>query len=163
MIYESLLEYLTLAAGIVSPLVLILGAGYQYLIKNCKKRKAKEVEKIKRILGRDGFLVAVTSLFYGWQLFWNPGILENYRVYDIVDSIVNNHWIGLAFMITGLVKIIGVVFSIPLFRKIGLVTMSFLWGMFFISFLMSPPPNTVWVLSWGIVMILIRTSIREDG
>lgn len=48
MIYKSLLEYLTLAAGIVSPLVLILGAGYQYLIKPWEKRKAKEVEKAQK-------------------------------------------------------------------------------------------------------------------
>lgn len=48
MIYDSLVEYLTLVAGIVSPLVLILGFGYQYFIKPWEKRKAKEVEKAQQ-------------------------------------------------------------------------------------------------------------------
>lgn len=48
MIYDSLVEYLTLVAGIVSPLMLILGFGYQYFIKPWEKRKAKEAEKAQQ-------------------------------------------------------------------------------------------------------------------
>lgn len=48
MIYDSIVEYLTLVAGIVSPLVLILGFGYQYFIKPWEKRKAKEIEKAQQ-------------------------------------------------------------------------------------------------------------------
>lgn len=48
MIYESLVEYLTLVAGIVSPLALILGFGYKYFIEPREKRKAKEAEKAQQ-------------------------------------------------------------------------------------------------------------------
>ena len=48
MIYDNILEYLTLVAGIVSPLMLILGFGYQYFIKPWEKRKAKEAEKAQQ-------------------------------------------------------------------------------------------------------------------
>ena len=48
MIYESLVEYLSLVAGIVSPLALILGFGYKYVIEPREKRKAKEAEKAQQ-------------------------------------------------------------------------------------------------------------------
>lgn len=114
------------------------------------------------ILDREGFIIAIGGFLYGRQLFKNPNILENYKVYDIIDELANNRDIGLIFMIVGIVQFIGVVFDYKILRRLGFVLMSSLFAMFMVSFFMSPPPNTVWVLTGIIFFSLIRASAREE-
>lgn len=121
------------------------------------------IDKLKRRIFRDGFVVAIGSFLYGMQIFIHPHILENYKVYQIVNKIFDNHTIGFLFMIVALFKIIGTLLNIKIFREIGLLCLSFFWGVFFFSFLFTPPPNTVWTLSLTMCLILIQASAREDG
>lgn len=114
------------------------------------------------ILDREGFIIAVGGFLYGRQMFKYPHILENYKVYDIVDELADNRIIGLVFMVIGVLQFIGVVFDIKIIRQTGFVVMSSLFAMFMVSFYMSPPPNTVWILTGIIFFSLIRASAREE-
>lgn len=120
-------------------------------------------KKILQSLGRDGVLVALGSLLYGIQIFRFPHILSEYQVYTIVDDFADNRMIGFMFILVASFKIVGSLINRPLLRKIGLVGLSFLWGLFFFSFLLSPPPNIIWTLALTMCLILIRASLREDG
>lgn len=111
---------------------------------------------------KEGFIVAWGSLLYGIQLFRFPGILENYRVYQIVDDIMNNQHLGLLFIMFALTKIIGIFIKKPIMRRIGLIGLVFLWGMFSVSFMLSPPPNTVWTLSVTMLAVLIKASFNSE-
>lgn len=111
---------------------------------------------------KEGFIVACGSLLYGIQLFRFPTILENYRVYQIVDDIMNNRQLGLLFIMLALIKIVGVLNNNRIMRRIGLIGLVFLWGMFSVSFILSPPPNTVWTLSITMLSILIKASFNGE-
>lgn len=111
---------------------------------------------------KEGFIVACGSLLYGIQLFRFPTILENYRVYQIVDDIMNNRHLGLLFIMFALIKIVGVLNNKKNMRRFGLLGLAFLWGMFSVSFILSPPPNTVWILSITMLSILIKASFNGE-
>ena len=113
-------------------------------------------------IDRPGFIVAIGSFLYGMQIYLNPQILETYQVYKIIDGLIDNYLIGSAFMLTSICVIGGILFNVVLLRKIGIVILSFLWGMFFVSFLISPPPNTVWTLSLTMCLTLIKASLGDD-
>lgn len=119
--------------------------------------------RIVNVFQRDGGVVAIGTLLYGFQIFRYPHILENYAIYNIVNRILDNRVLGFWFIVSAIIKIIGSAFDKAYLRKIGMVSMGFLWGMFTVGFFISPPPNTVWALSITMVMILIRASIKEDG
>lgn len=117
---------------------------------------------LKHRVDRAGFVVSIGSFLYGMQIYNNPNILETYRVYDIIDGLIDNHLIGLIFMLISVIKIIGILVNNSILRKVGIISLSFLWGMFFVSFLISPPPNTVWTLSLTMCLTLIRASLKGD-
>lgn len=117
---------------------------------------------LKHRVDRAGFVVAIGSFLYGMQIYNNPNILETYRVYKIINSLLDNQLIGLIFMIISVIKIVGILLNNLILRKVGIISLSFLWGMFFVSFLISPPPNTVWTLSLTVCLTLIRASLKGD-
>ena len=119
--------------------------------------------RILNVFKSDGGLISIGTLLYGLQIFKYPHILENYAIYSIVNSILNHKVLGVWFIVSAMIKISGNMFDKANLRKVGMVSMGFLWGMFTVGFFISPPPNTVWTLSLTMVMILLRASIKEDG
>lgn len=118
---------------------------------------------LRSLEGGNGVLVAFGSFLYGLQIFRFPHILSSYQVYTIVDDFTDNRFLGILFLSAALVKIFGSLLRKPLLGKIGLVSLSFLWGVFFFSFLISPPPNTVWTLALTMCLILFRASLWGDS
>ena len=63
----------------------------------------------KVILRWDSFVLAIGSMLYGFQLYVFPGILENFAVYQIIRETFDHKSIGLFFMVTGLIKLVGII------------------------------------------------------
>ena len=117
--------------------------------------------KLLIALKLDSFVVAMTSVLYGTQLILFPHILQTYKVYTLIRELFDNTAIGLAFIILGLLKIIGIIFNNRTIRHVSIRGLLFLWLVFFIAFLISPPPNTVWVYSLAMVILSTGSAYME--
>ena len=71
-------------------------------------KEGKEMNKII-ILKWDSIILGFTSIVYGLTLYLNPDILKTYQLYQIIDEIFDNHYVALAFVVLGAIKLIGVV------------------------------------------------------
>lgn len=100
-----------------------------------------------------GFTLAILSIVYGIQLYLHPSILQMYRVYNLIESFVDHHTLGLIFIFLGALKLFGILFKNTLIKRISLIGLSVVWIMYGVAFAMSPPPNTIWIFSFGIVML----------
>ena len=114
------------------------------------------------ILKWDSFVLAVGSVLYGLQLYIHPHILENYKVYDIIDEMFDHKAIGLLFMVAGLMKLTGIAFNSPRLRFLSVRVLIFLWLMFMVSFLITPPPNTVWIMAFTFTALGLGVITREE-
>ena len=114
------------------------------------------------VLKWDSFVLAIGSILYGLQLYIHPSILENFAVYDIIDEMFDNKFIGLLFMVAGLTKLIGITLNSPRLKFLSVRLLIFLWLMFMVSFIMTPPPNTVWIMAFMATALGLGTIIREE-
>ena len=100
-------------------------------------------EKLRVLL----FPIVVPSLIYGIWLSLFPSILNNYKVYTLIRELVTHWQVGGIFIILSILIIIA--FKLRK-RKMLIATSSILlsvWCMFTVAFILSPPPNTVWVFA----------------
>ncbi len=51
------------------------------------------------ILKWDSLVLSIVSVFYGLQLLLHPAILQEYRVYQLVDELFDYRTISAVFMI----------------------------------------------------------------
>ena len=109
----------------------------------------------------DSFVVAATSILYGLQLILYPHILQTYKIYAVIRDLFDNTAIGVAFVVFGLAKLLGIVINNSLLKKASIRGLLFLWLVFFIAFLISPPPNTVWVYSLAMVVLATGSAFKE--
>ena len=109
----------------------------------------------------DSLVVSLTSILFGMQLILYPHILQTYKVYTLIRELFDNTVIGLAFIILGLAKLIGIWFDYKLLKQFSIRGLLFLWLVFFMAFLVSPPPNTVWVYSLAMVMLATGSAFKE--
>ena len=100
-------------------------------------------EKVKVLL----YPVAFFALVYGIWISIQPTILRNYDVYRLISNIVEPYQIGGIFIALS----VGMLVSYWLSNRKLLFTFTMLlmiiWSVFTVSFIISPPPNTVWLLS----------------
>ena len=100
-------------------------------------------EKVKVLL----YPVAMFALVYGLWISIQPSILRNYDVYRLISNILEPYQIGGIFIALA----IGMFVSYWLRSRRLLFTFTMLlmiiWSVFTVSFVISPPPNTVWLLS----------------
>ena len=112
-------------------------------------------------LKMDSLVVGLTSVLFGMQLILYPHILQTYKIYTLIREMFDNTIIGACFIVFGLGKIIGVVINNKILRKISIRGLLFLWLVFFIAFLATPPPNTVWVYSLAMVILATGSAFKE--
>ena len=112
-------------------------------------------------LKMDSLVVGLTSVLFGMQLILYPHILQTYKIYTLIREMFDNTIIGTCFIVLGLGKIIGVIINNKILRKISIRGLLFLWLVFFIAFLVSPPPNTVWVYSLAMVILATASAFKE--
>lgn len=109
----------------------------------------------------DSFVVSLTSILFGIQLILYPHILQTYKIYTLIRELFDNTVIGMAFILLGLAKLLGIVLNNKLMKQVSIRGLLFLWLVFFIAFLISPPPNTVWVYSLAMVVLATGSAFKE--
>lgn len=100
-------------------------------------------EKLKVLI----YPVAIPTFLYGLWITMFPSILENYQVYALINSFVQSWEIGSLFMASGVLVF---VFFYTKARRLLMITgivILMLWTMFAVSFISTPPPNTVWLFA----------------
>ena len=116
----------------------------------------------KVILKWDSYVLVIGSMLYGFQLYVFPNILENFAVYQIIREMFDHKTIGLIFMAISLIKLVGIITNnsrIKFFAVRGLI---FLWMLFMVSFLLTPPQNTVWIMAFMALSLGLGIIIREE-
>lgn len=121
-------------------------------------------QKIKSIiiLKRVSIILIVDSFLYGFQLFRHPEILEHYAVYTMIRELFDARLIGSVFMILSGLKIYGVIKNCPIAKKLARTGLMFVWFVFLIAFMVTPPPNTVWILAFTNVMLIVISTISSN-
>lgn len=114
------------------------------------------------VLKWDSFVLAIGSVLYGLQLYLFPGILQTFKVYDIIDEMFDHKSIGLLFIVAGLTKIIGIALNSPRLKFLSVRALIFLWLMFMVSFLLTPPVNTIWIMAFMATTLGLGIIIREE-
>lgn len=90
---------------------------------------------------------AIPTFLYGLWITMFPSILEIYDVYNLINSFVASWEIGSFFMTLG---VLAFIFFKTKARKLLIIVsiiILMLWTMFAVSFISTPPPNTIWIFS----------------
>ena len=116
------------------------------------------------ILKWDSIVLGITSIVYGLTLYLNPGILKTYQLYQIIDEIFDNHYVtvAVAFVVLGAIKLIGVVKSSKPLKRISIIGLTAFWSIFSVSFMMTPPTNTVWIFSLAMALIAFGIALKGE-
>lgn len=109
----------------------------------------------------DSVVLTIGSFLMGYSLFFFPSILGTYNVYEMIRDIFDNRIIGIAFMFLALSKFLGIVFNWGWVKRFALKGLLFLWLLFLISFILTPPPNTIWILAFTNSVLAVGTTIKE--
>lgn len=113
------------------------------------------------VLKWESLALAITSVIYGAQIFIHPEIMDTYKVYSLIRDIFDAHLIGGIFVVLGSMKLIGIWTNYSLLKKLSLRGLTFLWLLFLIAFVITPPPNTVWVLAFNMIFLIVGVTIKE--
>lgn len=114
------------------------------------------------ILKWDSIVLGITSIVYGLTLYLNPGILKKYQLYQIIDEIFDNNFVALVFVVLGAIKLIGVVKSSKPLKRISIIGLTAFWSIFSVSFMMTPPTNTVWIFSLAMALIAFGIALKGE-
>ena len=108
------------------------------------------------------YLLALTSVAYGWKLVIHPEILQTYRVYQKIRDVFDHRLIGLIFIALGLLYALSTALDWRKVRRLTLPVFSFIWSFFGMSFVLSEPPNTVGILTLSVALLGFGISLRGD-
>lgn len=108
------------------------------------------------------YLLALTSIAYGWKLVIHPEILQTYRVYQKIRDVFDHRFIGVFFLLLGVLYAIATLLDFKKIKRLLLPVFSFIWTFFSFSFILSEPPNTVGILTLCVALIGFGVSLRGD-
>lgn len=114
------------------------------------------------LLKWDSLVLAIVTILFGGQLLVHPEILRSYEVYKLIDNLFDDRFISVLLVIVGLFKLIGIIGNFKYVKRWSLVSLTFLWTLFGVSFLLSEPPNTVWIFSLSMAFLSLGIAIREE-
>lgn len=125
----------------------------------------KERHEVKRILQYEKIRVTlypiiIGSFLYGSWLVMFPHILGTYRVYTLISHLTTHWQVGSVFV---LLSVLMFLFFMMRNRQALLLTtilLQMIWTMFTVAFLLSPPPNTVWIFA-GMMSYMTFTLCRR--
>lgn len=111
-----------------------------------------------------GFSLALMSVIYGAYVYFNGGYLV--KTIDIRFNFITEEIISMTTILAGLIKLAGIAFNSGLVKRIGIVLLSFVWGVVFTL-------ATVWALGVGypaptfiiygfVLAICLRVSYKGD-
>lgn len=108
------------------------------------------------------YWLSLISIAYGWQLTIHPNILQTYRVYQRIRDVFDHRFIGVFFVLLGLIYGLATVLHWKKVKQLTLPAFTFIWTFFGMSFVLSEPPNTVGLLTLGIALLSFGVSLRGD-
>ena len=108
------------------------------------------------------YLLALLSIVYGWQLTAHSDILQTYKVYQRLRGVFDHRFIGLFFIVIGLVYGIATMSNRKKIKQLLLTVFSFIWAFLSFSFILTEAPNTVWAFTLGMALLSFGISIRGD-
>lgn len=114
------------------------------------------------VLKWDGLVLSLTTFFYGYQLYTHPEILKRYDVYKLLDNLFVQRFISIVFILLGILKLVGIIGNYKYVKRWSLVTLTFVWTLFGVSFLLSEPPNTIWIFALSTSLLSMGIAIREE-
>lgn len=100
-------------------------------------------EKVKVLL----YPTALFAFVYGMWISVQPSILKEYDVYKIISGIVEPYQIGGIFIVLSVIIFMSYWFNQRNLLFVSTMLLMVIWSVFTMSFIISPPPNTVWLLS----------------
>ena len=100
-------------------------------------------EKVKVLL----YPVALFALVYGVWISIFPNILNHHSVYNLIRNILEPYQIGGLFILLATVILVSYWVNQRKLLFASTLILLALWSAFTISFLLSSPPNTIWLLS----------------
>lgn len=112
----------------------------------------KYKKEVKHILIRKEvrlilYPLSISIFLYGLWMFSFSSIMGDFKVYEFITPFVNNYQVGSIFMLLSIIMLLSFRFrKRALLFCAGIISLA-IWSMFTVSFLMSPPPNTIWILS----------------
>lgn len=86
------------------------------------------------LLRFDGLVIALSSIWYGFTLITNPEMLEQYKTYEVINRVLQDPFLAYAFLIFGVLKILGIILNNRLLKIASIFALFFLWTMFTTSF-----------------------------
>lgn len=128
------------------------------------KNKVKSIFiRLARILILKWYSIGLSfvSIAYGFILFKYPSIVQSYEVYQKIDDFFDHKLLSLAFIILGVMKLLGVIVNNKMLKRISLSLLLGLWLVLGTSFLFSDLPNTVTVLALGNAWLALGIAVRE--
>lgn len=87
------------------------------------------------LLQIDGLIVGIGSVLYGCKLIFSPEMMNQYRTYEVIAGIFESPVLAYAFVVFGILKIMGVVFNNQTLKVVSIFALFFLWTLFMTSFL----------------------------
>lgn len=120
--------------------------------------------KIKKIiiLKRVSIVIVIGSFLYGLQLCRHPDILEQYAVYAVIRETFRGQLIGAAFMVLAVLKTIGLIKNSQTIKMLARTGLMFVWCLFMVGFMITPPPNTIWIFAFTMVLLIAISTIKSD-
>lgn len=120
--------------------------------------------KVKTIINqkRVSIVIIVGSFLYGLQLFRHPDILNQYAVYAVIRETFHGEQIGSAFMILAVLKAIALIKNYQTLKVLSRTALMFVWCLFMVGFMITPPPNTIWIFAFVMVLLIGISTIKPN-
>lgn len=107
-----------------------------------------------------GIGLSLVSILYGLRLILNYHVLNYEMIYDKLSQVIDLRFIAAAFILAGVIKLLGIASNQRHLRVIGVVALAVLWTVMSAAYL--PTPNTIAVLAIGCAWHSYGILIRED-
>lgn len=105
--------------------------------------------------------LSFVSIACGFIIFKYPSIIQSYEAYQKIDNFLDYKLLNLAFIILGIMKLLGVIINNKMLKRISLSLLLGLWLVLGTSFLFSDLPNTLTVLMLGNAWLALGIAVRE--
>lgn len=128
------------------------------------RKLLREIDRERRPFHFWGFLIALTSSFYGHFILTNTGYLITHVEPQFKG--VNERVIGILLILAGIIKVIGVITRHRLVRKIGIVSLSAIWSALFVLAVSysfgTGYPNPSWIPALAALLTCWRISLKGE-
>ena len=108
-----------------------------------KEQVAKVIryEKLKTLL----YPTIIFSFIYGVWISMFPEILNTYNVYHLIRAFMEPYQVGGIFIMLSVVIFLSFKLNQRTLLLVACTLLLMLWSMFTVAFLLTTPPNTVWL------------------